>query len=76
MHLDTLDHFVQWKMMGAGDYVMGLEPGNTTIDGIEDAIKNGSMKYLEPEESVNHEIEVQMIQGKEAFYKLKGGSQG
>ena len=76
VHLDTLDHFVQWKMMGAGDYVMGLEPGNTTIDGIEDAIKNGSMKYLEPEESVNHEIEVQMIQGKEAFYKLKGGSQG
>ena len=23
--LSTLDHFVQWKMMGAGDYVMGLD---------------------------------------------------
>lgn len=30
----SLDQFIQWKMMGAGDYVMGLEPCNSTIDGI------------------------------------------
>lgn len=72
IHLDTLDHFVQWKMMGAGDYVMGFEPGNTTIDGIEDAIQNGSMKYLEPGEEVEYKMEVKMLKGKEEFNKLKG----
>ena len=56
--------------MGAGDYVMGFEPGNTTIDGIEDAIQNGSMKYLEPGEEVEYKMEVKMIKGKEEFNKL------
>lgn len=71
INLRTLDHFVQWKMMGAGDYVIGLEPGNTTIDGIENAIDNGSMKYLEPQENVEYEMEIQIIEGKEEFIKLK-----
>ncbi|MEG0722248.1 MAG: aldose 1-epimerase family protein, partial [Lachnospiraceae bacterium] len=52
---DTLDHFIQWKMMGAGEYVMGLEAGNTTIDGIENAIQNGSMKYLCAGESIEYQ---------------------
>lgn len=70
----TLDHFVQWKMMGAGDYVIGLEPANSTIDGISDAIQNGSMKYLEPQQTVEYEIEVQMIENKNEFLALKGGN--
>lgn len=70
----TLDHFVQWKMMGAGDYVMGLEPGNSTIDGIEDAIQNGSMKYLAPQECVDYTIEVHMLENRDAFDAIKGGN--
>jgi hypothetical protein len=68
---DTLDHLVQWKMMGAGDYVMGLEPANSTIDGIEDAIKNGSMKYLEPEETVDYHITFRVLTTNEEFEELK-----
>ena len=56
----TLDHFVQWKMMGAGDYVMGLEPGNSTIDGIDDAINNGSIKYIESGEKIDYNIGVKI----------------
>lgn len=26
-------YFVQWKMLGKGEYVMGLEPMNSLIDG-------------------------------------------
>lgn len=67
----TLDHLVQWKMMGAGDYVMGLEPCNSTIDGIEDAIQNGSMKYLESGETVEYHITVMVLDGREEFETLK-----
>ena len=69
--LSTLDHFVQWKMMGAGDYVMGLEPANATIDGIEDAVKNGSMKYLEPGEVKEYNLTFHILHGREEFEAVK-----
>ena len=28
-----LKYFTEWKMMGEGDYVLGLEPGNCLPDG-------------------------------------------
>ena len=58
-------------MMGAGDYVMGLEPGNSTIDGIEDAVNNGSMKYLEPGESREYQLTFHILKGRESFEKIK-----
>lgn len=67
----TLDHFVQWKMMGKGDYVMGLEPCNTTIDGIADALENGSLKYLEPGEQVKYHLSVRILDSMEAFEGVK-----
>lgn len=71
VELGTLDHLVQWKMMGAGDYVMGLEPGNSTIDGIEDAVANGSMKYLDPGESVDYHLTFHILKGREEFENIK-----
>ena len=66
-----LDHFVQWKMMGAGDYVMGLEPCNSTIDGIEDAVSNGSMKYIKPSEFVEYSISFHMLKSQNEFDDIK-----
>ena len=71
MDLSTLDHFIQWKMMGAGDYVMGLEPSNSTIDGIEDAVSNGSIKYLEPGEIREYNLTFHILKGREEFEELK-----
>ncbi len=68
---ETLDHFVEWKMMGAKDYVLGLEPGNATIDGIEDAIDNGSMKYLDGQESVEYELVFHILEGRREFDLIK-----
>lgn len=67
----TLDHFVQWKMMGVNDYVLGLEPGNATIDGIPDAIENGSMKYLNPGESVEYHLSFSILDGRSEFEAVK-----
>ena len=47
----TLDCFTQWKMMGEGEYVMGLEPGNCNPDGRDVVRKKGILKFLRPGES-------------------------
>ena len=52
----TLDRFVQWSMFQKGTYVVGLEPCNGTIDGRDDARRNGSLKQLDPGESVTHSL--------------------
>lgn len=43
-----LPYFTQWKMMGMGEYVLGLEPGNCTPDGRDVMRKKGIMKELKP----------------------------
>jgi hypothetical protein len=37
---------------------MGLEPASCSIDGIDDAIANGSMKYIEPRSSIVNKFEI------------------
>lgn len=46
-----LDCFTQWKMMGKGEYVLGLEPGNCYPDGRAAMRKSGLLKFLKPGEA-------------------------
>ncbi|MDU7709900.1 MAG: aldose 1-epimerase family protein, partial [Clostridium sp.] len=43
---EELDGFVEWKMMGVRDYVLGLECGNCYPDGRELTRKTGLLKFL------------------------------
>ena len=52
----TLDRFLQWKNFVKGEYVMGLEPCNATLDGRSQARENGSLKILQPGEVKNHHL--------------------
>ena len=46
---DTLPHLVQWKQMGQGAYVLGVEPVNTNaMEGRADARAKGVLVELEP----------------------------
>lgn len=56
-----LDGFVEWKMMGIRDYVLGLECGNCYPDGRDVMRKNGMLKFLEPGEKKTYEVQVTMI---------------
>lgn len=40
--------FTEWKMMGEGDYVLGLEPGNCIPKGRDVMRKSGMLEFLEP----------------------------
>ncbi len=56
-----LDGFVEWKMMGVRDYVLGLECGNCYPDGRDVMRKNGMLKFLEPKKKLNYRVNVKML---------------
>ncbi len=45
-----LPEFIEWKMMGRRDYVLGLEPANCTPDGRAVMREQGKLKFLKPDE--------------------------
>ncbi len=58
---EELDCFTQWKMMGVGEYVLGLEPGNCYPDGRAAMRQQGILKTLAPGESVTYHLRVEML---------------
>ena len=60
----NLDGFVEWKMMGVRDYVLGLECGNCYPDGRDVMRESGMLKFLKPEESVTYRFKVTIDEGK------------
>jgi len=61
----TLDQFIQWNMFKKGEYVLGLEPSNCTIDGRDDARANGTLKVLPAGSSVRHRLKFSFNDGLE-----------
>lgn len=49
-NVNELDCFNQWKMMGKGTYVLGMEPANCHPIGRNNEAKNGNLKYIEARE--------------------------
>lgn len=55
-----LDGFVEWKMMGVRDYVLGLECGNCYPDGRDVMRKTGMLKFLQPGESKTYTVAIKL----------------
>lgn len=55
-----LDGFVEWKMMGIRDYVLGLECGNCYPDGRDVMRRGGMLKFLKPEETKIYQVKVEI----------------
>ena len=53
---DTLPMLSQWRSMGSGDYVLGLEPCNTSLQGRQVERANGTAKILMPYESITNTV--------------------
>lgn len=62
---DQLPNFIEWKMIGEGLYVFGMEPGNGTVDGRDKARERGTLDFLEPGEKRLYELEIGVLKGKE-----------
>lgn len=57
-----LDGFVEWKMMGVRDYVLGLECGNCYPDGRDVMRKTGMLKFLQPGEQKKYRVKIHMLE--------------
>ncbi|HEX2998987.1 MAG TPA: aldose 1-epimerase family protein [Armatimonadota bacterium] len=56
-----LPQFVQWKMMGQGMYVVGLEPANCLVEGRAQERAAGRLQYLEPGERREYRLEIGVL---------------
>lgn len=61
----NLPYFMEWKSMASGDYVLGLEPSNSSVYGKPYHIENDSVHYLEPFEKETNTLRFTVIEGRE-----------
>ncbi len=62
-----LPYLTQWKMMGAGDYVCGLEPGNAWVQPRDQLRQEGRLRMLAPGEAVEYSLELGVLVDAEAI---------
>ncbi len=56
----SLTRFTQWQQFGAGDYVLGLEPGNVGVQGRTSERAAGTLPTLEPGETRVFKLEISL----------------
>ncbi|MGC8631661.1 MAG: aldose 1-epimerase family protein [Thermoprotei archaeon] len=61
----SLKRLVEWKMMGEGTYVLGVEPSNALVMGRAAERKWGTLEFLEPGEKREISVNVEIIDGKD-----------
>ncbi len=61
----ALGYFVEWKMMGENEYVLGLEPGNCTPDGRAVMREKGILADLEKGEKYNTNLRFEFSENME-----------
>jgi hypothetical protein len=62
---NQLFNFTQWKQMGEGEYVMGMEPCNCYVGGRVDSRNKGILEFLEPGEIRNFDLTIELLNGRE-----------
>ena len=66
---DNLGLLTEWKMMGKGEYVVGIEPGNAPVRGRAVERKEGYLKFIKPGQVVKNEIEVSILKSNDEIIK-------
>jgi hypothetical protein len=54
----TLPFMVQWKQMGQGEYVLGLEPANCVPENQNNNREKGLLKTIAPGQIIKHKVVV------------------
>jgi hypothetical protein len=62
---NELPFFTEWKMLGQGTYVVGMEPGNALVTGRAKEREAGRLQFLEPDEMRAYHLEIGVITGLE-----------
>lgn len=56
-----------WKMLGQGDYVTGIEPGNVHVSTRPELREQGVLPMIEPQETRRFRVEVGILEGPSAI---------
>lgn len=67
---DQMKYFGEWKMMGEGDYVVGLEPCTWYPEGRAKARKSGELDMILPQEVKTFEMEIGVIEAKDELKSI------
>ena len=60
---NQLFNFTQWKQMGEGEYVMGMEPCNCFVGGRANATRNNLLEFIGPGETRNFDLTIEILNG-------------
>jgi hypothetical protein len=67
---NQMRYFGEWKMMGGGDYVVGLEPSNCRPEGRAKARERGELEFLKPGETRCFDVEVGVLESKKEIDEI------
>ena len=67
-----LPEFSVFKMMGQGDYELGLEPGNCLPMGRAFEKERGAWQFIEPQSARSFDLEVGVLEGEEEIARVEG----
>ncbi|MFP5277511.1 MAG: aldose 1-epimerase family protein [Acidobacteriota bacterium] len=62
---ENLPWLVEWKSVLPRHYVLGLEPANCKVDGRRKQRESGMLRFLEPGQSVEHHLRIQVLVGRD-----------
>lgn len=54
----NLPYLIEWKQMGEGDYVVGIEPGTNPPEGRMKEREKGRLRYIEAEETKQFDLTI------------------
>ncbi len=58
-----LPKFTEWKMVGEGEYVLGMEPANCLVQGRAKERERGTLKILDPGEKREFLVRIGIVDG-------------
>jgi hypothetical protein len=64
---DQLKNLVQWKMLGQGDYVLGIEPANCHVEGRAAERARGTLEFIAPGEKRQFHLELGVLDSDAEF---------
>lgn len=69
---NTLPKFVEWKMMGQGLYVVGLEPSNCWVEGRAVEKDRGELEWIGPGDEREYALVLEVVDDPEELEALRG----
>ena len=67
-----LPEFIEWKMNGTREYVVGMEPANCRVEGRDKERARGALQFLKPGETHEYHLEIGVLSTPEEVAQFEG----